>query len=177
MERKVRVEPKMTERPIEYCYWVVPGELLAGEYPRNIDAASSLLKIKALLGAGVSAFIDLTEENDGLSPYSSMIGAASYQRFPVKDVSLPRSAGETVAILDAIDYHIGQGHIVYVHCWGGIGRTGTIIGCWLARHGCGGRPALDRLKELWKQCPKSADRESPETGEQEQYILNWDESL
>ncbi len=24
---------------------------------------------------------------------------------------------------------------VYVHCWGGVGRTGTVVGCWLLRHG------------------------------------------
>ena len=31
---------------------------------------------------------------------------------------------------------------VYVHCWGGIGRTGTVVGCWLVRHGMTGDEAL-----------------------------------
>ena len=50
----------MKERPINYCYWVT-DQLLAGEYPRNPDEESSVAKINALLEAGVSVFIDLTE--------------------------------------------------------------------------------------------------------------------
>ena len=38
-------------------------------------------------------------------------------------------------VLDAIDKDIADGRTVYVHCWGGIGRTGMVIGCWLVRHG------------------------------------------
>ena len=89
----------------------------------------------------------------------------------------PKSSKVTVAILDAIDYHIEQGHIVYLHCWGGVGRTGVIVGCWLARHGYKGQAALDRLQNLWRKCPKSAYRNSPETREQEQYILRWEEPV
>jgi len=57
--------------------------------------------------------------------------------------------------------------------WGGVGRTGVIIGCWLARHRGGGEAALIQLRELWQQCPKSAFRQSPETLEQERYVLDW----
>ena len=42
------------------CYWVVPGKLLAGEYPRNFDEESSVGKIDVLIKLGVRAFIDLT---------------------------------------------------------------------------------------------------------------------
>ncbi len=161
-------------QPIEYCYWVVPGKLLAGEYPRNKDEETSREKLNALLRTGITAFIDLTEEKEGLEPYSALIGSASHYRFPIQDVSIPESPDAAIAIIDAIDHHIGRGQIVYVHCWGGVGRTGVIIGCWLARHGFGGEAALMRLRELWRQCPKSVFRRSPETPEQEQYILSWE---
>ncbi len=164
-------------QPIEYCYWVVPGKLLAGEYPRNKDEETSREKLNALLRTGITAFIDLTEEKEGLEPYSALIGSASHYRFPIQDVSIPESPDAAIAIIDAIDHHIGRGQIVYVHCWGGVGRTGVIIGCWLARHGFGGKAALMRLRELWQQCPKSVFRQSPETLEQEQYVLSWDVGL
>ena len=162
----------MPSRPIEHCYWVAPGKLLAGEYPRNDDEETSLTKISALIEAGVSAFIDLTEERE-LKPYAHLLGPASHQRFPIRDVSIPDSPEQTARILDAIDGHVGQGRIVYVHCWGGVGRTGVIIGCWLARHGDPGDTAIDRLHELWQACPKSARRRSPETDEQREYIRRW----
>jgi protein-tyrosine phosphatase len=166
----------MTARPIINCYWVAPGKLLAGEYPRDEDAATSRAKIDPLIHSGVTAFIDLTEENEGLLPYSGLLDKATHQRFPIRDHSIPRSPAITTAILDAIDHHISQGRVVYVHCWGGVGRTGVIVGCWLSRHGHKGKAALSLLRELWQQCPKSAYLRSPETKEQEQFILKWEET-
>lgn len=40
-------------RPIENCYWVLPGRFLAGEYPINRDEESSPGKISAIVKAGV----------------------------------------------------------------------------------------------------------------------------
>ena len=165
----------MTPRPIDNCYWVVPGKLLAGEYPRNLDDASSPQKIARLTDVGVSVFIDLTEAGE-LSPYAQWLDGASHHRFAVVDASVPRSASLTTEILDAIDHHISEGRTVYLHCWGGIGRTGTIVGCWLARHGHPGQVGLGRLEELWQQCPKSRYRKSPETQEQRDYVLDWQEN-
>ena len=167
--------------PIANSYWVVPGKLLAGEYPINLDEASSRAKMGCLTTAGVRAFIDLTEEDEPargtpLRPYADLLPGASHQRFPIKDVGVPDSPAQTAAILNAIDDHIAAGRTVYVHCWGGVGRTGTIIGCWLARHGYPGAAALERLRELWLACPKSQQgRRSPDTPEQEDYIRNWRE--
>ena len=79
----------MLSRPIENCYWVVPGKLLAGEYPRNQDDASSPEKIARLTDAGVSVFIDLTEQGE-LSPYQRWLtlhtGGSPYPTwtFPVR---------------------------------------------------------------------------------------------
>ena len=159
--------------PIKQCYWVVPGKLLAGEYPRDKDEATSQAKINALLDAGISVFVDLTEENEGLLSYTSLIGKAIHNRFAIRDGAIPNSPETTIQILDTIDRYIQQGEMVYVHCWGGVGRTGVIIGCWLARHDNGGEAALVRLRALWAQCPKSATSETPETRDQEQYIQSW----
>lgn len=167
----------MIHKPIENCYWVIPGKFLAGEYPRHLDAESSQIKIDALLDAGVSAFIDLTAKNDGLRPYSSLLKTATYHRFPIRDVSIPASPDITLTIINTLDRYLEENQIVYLHCWGGVGRTGVIVGCFLAHHGLEGNEALARLHELWKQCPKSAGRNSPETKEQERYIVNWRESV
>ena len=164
----------MTEKPIDNSYWVVPGKLLAGEYPRNLDDASSPAKVASFIDAGVSVFIDLTEKCE-LEPYSKLTGSAEHHRYAIVDQHIPRSTAFTTEILDAIDRHMAEGRTVYVHCWGGVGRTGTIVGCWLARHGYPGAAALERLDELWSQCAKSRTRCSPERREQSNYILNWKE--
>src|SRR6476661_8703202 len=58
----------------------------------------------------------------------------SCQRFAIPDVSVP-SEPLMRATLDHIDAELAANRGVYVHCFGGIGRTGTVIGCWLLRHG------------------------------------------
>ncbi len=170
------------ERPIQNCYWVEPGKLLAGEYPREYDHAPSVTKFRALRGAGVSAFIDLTQEVEAqawgwVKPYDDYLDGASHERFPIPDEGVPDSSELTIAVLDAIDRRIAEGRTVYVHCFGGVGRTGTIVGCWLVRHGHSGDEALERIAELWRECPKSARHpRSPQMPEQLDYIRNWRES-
>lgn len=163
------------DRPIANCYWVLPGKFLAGEYPGAKDAAAAREKVDALCAARVTAFIDLTEADEGLAHYGGLVGSASHQRFPIRDVSVPRSNEFVSGILDAIDGQMAAGGVVYVHCWGGVGRTGVVVGCWLSRHGHPGVAALARLQELWKSCPKSVRRESPETMEQRRFIENFRE--
>ena len=167
-------------RPIEECYWVVPGRFLAGEYPRYEKVLASEKKLRALLNQGVDCFVDLTEPVDRLEPYAEMVhrlspGTIQTLKFPIRDVSVPYSREQTVEILDAIDEAIQRKGMVYLHCWGGVGRTGVIVGCWLTRHGFQGESALNQLHELWNHCPKSVTRNSPETTKQENYIINWTE--
>ena len=173
----------MKERPIEYCYWVT-DQLLAGEYPRDLGEESSVAKIVALRDAGVEVFIDLTEGEDewkyirgkALLPYAQLIGDAQHVRFGIPDTDTPKSPEFTKVVLDAIDRHIAEGRTVYVHCLGGVGRTGTIVGCWLARHnGYDGDAALKRLRELWKENPKSRYANTPERNHQVNYVRNWRE--
>lgn len=135
-----------------------------------------MAKIDALISAGVKTFIDLTEEDEKLLPYANLLTGATHKRFPIQDVSIPASKSTTASILDTIDSDSEGGEVVYLHCWGGVGRTGLIVGCWLARHGFSGESALLRLCELCKQCPKSSIRKSPDTTEQQRYILNWKEN-
>jgi protein-tyrosine phosphatase len=77
-------------------------------------------------------------------------------------------------ILDRIDAALGEGRPVYIHCRDGIGRTGTVVGCYLARHGiASGRTALEKLQDL-RQNNETAPLASPETEEQCRLVLSWE---
>jgi len=73
-----------------------------------------------------------------------------------------------VRILDAIDTALTGEQVVYVHCMGGIGRTGTVIGCYLVRHGQTGAEALQTIARL-----RGGLAESPETEEQRRMVRTW----
>ncbi len=63
---------------------------------------------------------------------------------------------------------------MYVHCWGGIGRTGTVVGSWLVRHGVmAPEQALDLLTELRASDRGAGHRRSPETPEQRAFVRRW----
>ncbi len=77
-------------------------------------------------------------------------------------------------ILDTIDDALADGHQVYVHCWGGIGRTGTTVGCWLVRQGHDGPSALAEVARLFGATLKGqAGRHSPETSAQCDWVKTW----
>lgn len=169
--------PNHAERPPIDTFWVVPHTLLAGEYPGHIDEEKAQEKINWLIEQGVTAFVDLTEDGElrpymHLSPDQVASGQQiAYVRTPIRDVSIP-TVPEMIAILNHIDAKIEERHIVYVHCWGGIGRTGTVIGCYLVRHGMKGDEALEAIAQLRKQS-KKAWRVSPETNAQRAMVRAW----
>ena len=76
-------------------------------------------------------------------------------------------------ILDVIDTARANEQPVYVHCWGGKGRTGTVVGCYLVRHGLAlGEDALKEIKHLRRHDPK-ADESSPENESQCNFVRSW----
>lgn len=167
-------------RPISESYWVVPGRLLAGEYPGLYTEELTRKRIDAFIEASFQTFIDLTRP-DELAPYARILTEqakaydveVAYQRFPIGDFGLP-APEQMNLILDAIDEGLQEGQKIYLHCWGGIGRTGTTVGCYLVRQGMTGVEALAQLATWWKSVPKSRYYlHSPETHEQMKFIRNW----
>ena len=77
----------------------------------------------------------------------------------------------------SIDMCIKYDKPVCVHCWGGKGRTGTVVGCYLARHGfAAGNDVIKMIKELRKGTVDFSDP-SPETREQIKMVINWVKEL
>lgn len=166
--------------PFSDTYWVIPGQFLAGENPaRSGDELITIQRVQALLRSGIAVFYDLTERVNGQIRYDTILYreaaeyglAARYLNFPIIDFTAP--SVETVkAILDSVDESLANQKSVYVHCHAGIGRTGTIVGCYLARHGLTGQEALDQLKLLRADMPLWFAR-SPEDESQVDLVRHW----
>ena len=165
--------------PIPESYWVTPGKLLAGEYPGSrILEEHTRARLQALLEAGASLFINLTKPGE-LPDYTRILGeeaarmgkTAEHRNYPIADFSTPTPEGMKAA-LDAIDGALEAGRVVYVHCWAGIGRTGTTVGCYLVRHGMDPEEALQHIAELRRGIPSSATP-SPESRQQWDFVREW----
>ena len=178
----IKILRNQPRRPNENTYWVT-SRLLAGEYPTDKRGEEeSRNKIRRYLDLGIDCFVDLTLEGEKES-YQRILKEESarcnmrarYRRFPVQDFGIPTKK-EMQMILDSIDAAIADNKRVYVHCRGGIGRTGTTVGCFLARHGFGGEEALAEVNRLFKNSNRSYESScSPETKDQMRMVREWDE--
>ena len=165
--------------PISDSYWVVPERVLAGEYPGAADGDAAKAKLALFRAAGIDCFLDLTEEDEyALRPYAADVvedGVIEYRRLPICDQGCP-AVDEMRVILDTIDDALGRDKNVYVHCWGGIGRTGTVVGCYLVRHGTTPRDALVAIAR-WREGTPDGYRRAPENDEQAGFVLAWREAI
>jgi ADP-ribosylglycohydrolase len=173
--------PEVPAPPLPNTYWVEPGRLLAGEYPATASRADTLFRLNQLLVAGITCFIDLTEP-DELPQYEALLPSSRtasglyvmYVRKPIRDHSIPPSREAMIEIHEYLDRALADGHCVYLHCHAGIGRTGTVLGCYLVHRGMLPDAALDQLNYLWLSNARSKDwPQTPETDEQYEYVLNW----
>ena len=145
--------------PTSRSYWVLEDQLAVGAYPgkKHSGIHEPVPEvITELLDADIDVFINLTQDYPGgsdehLTRYDNFLTeTVTVERFPIEDVSTP-DIELMEEILDSIDTHLTKGRTVYIHCWGGIGRAGTTIGCWLIRHGhAKGDEVFDVLAELRK---------------------------
>ncbi|MGI9125748.1 MAG: protein-tyrosine phosphatase family protein [Mycobacterium sp.] len=164
--------PSWEHDQLIHGYWVLPGRLLATEYPGAKEPAKAKRKLRVLIDAGINSFVDLTEPGertwDGtpMAPYDGFLGdGVSYTRFAIKDTSVIGNEGYD-EILAHIRAELAAGKVVLAHCWGGKGRTGTVVGAWLIeQEGLGYPEVIDRMQEL-RAGSKKGHHPVPDTPEQ-----------
>ncbi|HYX75280.1 MAG TPA: ADP-ribosylglycohydrolase family protein [Steroidobacteraceae bacterium] len=160
--------------PLPNTYWVVPGRLLAGEYPGGPTAEATRERLSRLLQAGIDCFLDLTHPGEIGSYAAALPAGVQYLRRSILDHGTPEERGQMVEILECLRGALHEGSVVYVHCRAGIGRTGMVVGCLLAEQGLIGEAALDELNRLWRQSARSGVWPTvPETLEQVEYVRGW----
>ena len=172
----------MLQPPFDNAYWVLRGRLMAGEYPGDYDPAVSLRRIRGLFDCGIRSFINLMEASEEsvdarqapayaalVEQCASRLGVVGeWLRFEIHDMSAP-SAGQMGAIQRAIDDSLERERPVYVHCWRGRGRTGTVVASHLIRQGLATPENFLAVVEKLRGQSNS----SPETPAQIDFVRSW----
>ena len=120
--------------PTEESNWLIPGKLIVGSCPVTPEEMEDIAE------EGVNLLVCLLDRDD----FSSRISKKDYMRLARKvgidvifkpiadgDITTDRRA---FSIARMIVKTLKTGDVVYLHCWGGHGRAGTIgamiIGLW-----------------------------------------------
>src|ERR671916_2389915 len=119
--------------------WVAPG-VLGCAYPRTDRA------LAALSGSGVRLLVNL--HGHPHDPARLRRHGLREVHLPIKDFAAP-SPVQIERGVDAILETLAAGEAAAVHCGGGLGRTGTVLACYLASsEGLGAEEAIQRLRAM-----------------------------
>lgn len=139
-------------------YWLLPGELAGTPWPGVVHDVRYDLDV--LRTVGITCLISLTE-----SPFDPMLAAEFGIRCiasPMPDMH-PPSFDQAVDLCRAIDHALTTGDVVAVHCYAGLGRTGTVLvayALWCARGQQTGAQALAAARRIhpgWVQSQVQID--------------------
>lgn len=115
---------------------------------------------------GIGALVSLTEER--LPDDEVRNRGLEYVHIPIRDFDTPtfRQIEEFVGFVDG---NIRDGRAACVHCTAGLGRTGTMLACYLVSRGTSAFDAINRVRAIRPG--------SIETLKQEQVIEAWEVHL
>ncbi|KAG7674596.1 hypothetical protein NADE_008358 [Nannochloris sp. 'desiccata'] len=147
--------------PTPWSNWVIKGRLIAGAFPSSTDDTETDLILTKLLELGIDTFVCLQAEFSMATPEAVWRSGQALRPY-VKDAQrlliharATNSSRITQTRLDLLHLPIIDGAVtsdlalskladdccrrilngerMYVHCWGGHGRTGTLIAVMLSR--------------------------------------------
>lgn len=108
--------------------------------------------------------------------YDEVAGAVTFLHFGIAD----RSVAKSLEALDAVVFDLRRralnGDRLYLHCWGGRGRTGLVAACLLGAlypELVDAEEALQRVHSYYRLREPDKGGASPETEEQKKQVRDW----
>lgn len=143
-------------------HWVLPDRLAGMSLPGRVSPlARDLARVREL---GVGAVATLTEAP--LEPQVVEASGLAVRHFPIDDFGVP-TLQQTAEYCAWVDAELAAGRPVAAHCFAGLGRTGTMIACWLVRQE--DRHTAEVLRSIRRIEPGFV-----QTAQQEAFVAVWE---
>jgi hypothetical protein len=130
-----QIEPGSQPAPTPGTHWVIPGHLAAGKSAGGFSPTSLI----ALVNAGVDTFVSLQESyyEYGCTDYRQTLRnlakkpdfpphPINFLHFPIPDFGVVEDE-DMLALTNQLVDLLRNRRSLYVHCYGGHGRTGTVL--------------------------------------------------
>jgi atypical dual specificity phosphatase len=131
--------------------WLEDERVGVGKYPRSRAALADFA------ARDVALLINLHQR-----PHPPAVLDAHGLRelhLPVPDFHCP-TPEQLDSGIAAIERTLDQGHRVMIHCGGGLGRSGTLLACYLVRRGLSPEQALARIRAARPGSVETAEQEA-----------------
>ena len=143
----------MSVRPPPNFSWVIPDRLAGSgrPYSHALDAPKQF---------GIHALVTLTESLPG-SPddLTRIYGETNWIHIPIQDYTAP-SPSDFEKLFGFIDRQFAIGHAVNIHCFAGIGRTGTALAAICIREkGMTAKEAIEHIRRIRPGSIETSDQE------------------
>ncbi len=141
---------------------------LSGNWKRNLD-----IDLQAIKSWGAAMVVSLIEEREfaelevSLLPYRVQAANMQWRHLPIRDNHAPGAQFQQLwpSLGKEIIALLTTGQRVFLHCKGGLGRTGTVAACLLIEAGWEPESAIEYVR--------SARPRTIETALQEWFVLNY----
>ena len=115
--------------PTATSNWLLPGKLIIGAHPDPGDVVA--LMDEARVTTFVSLIGEYSTSHYQQKRYPAAVArggrSASFVHFPVEDFYVPKAEELRSIVLNLKQRLTQNGEVVFVHCRGGHGRTGTVV--------------------------------------------------
>ncbi len=131
--------------------WLEEYKLAALSYPESEDAFTLLWKM------GIRVLINLTEE----PPPGEILRKVGIltEHIPIVDFTAP-TLKQVEQALTMIHFYLEKNMPVAVHCIAGLGRTGTILACYLVREAMSAGEAITAIRRWRPGSIETLDQEA-----------------
>jgi len=153
-----KVHGTITGKPDNFS-WIIEKKLAGSAIPTSID------EVQWLIEQGVKSIVTIREE-----PLAdNWINDMNYLHVMSNDMGVPEF-NDLIHAVDFIHRRITNNEPVLVHCLAGLGRTGTILSCYLVKYQ--NTSAEEAIRKIREERPGSI-----QSYPQEEIIFQFEKSL
>lgn len=166
-----------TYKPTGYSYRI-DENVWAGEYPVwEWEEVARKRQLKRFTDFGINYFLDLTDYGEMPSYREFLANNIDYHRYFIPNGGIPHNVATLVEEFNRIDeflHYRKEDGKVYIHCQGGVGRTGTIVVCYyIYFKEMNADDALAEMRKGFAYHGRSAWMSAPENEAQVSFIYEF----